>query len=117
VCSLFLHHLARGQAIELLRKMADAAEHVAVVNDLRRCPIGLVAAEAACRLMTTSPVVHNDGPQSVRAAFTTKEARQLAKEAGLEGVRIVRRWPFRYLLTWRKTSSREARRLQSAGTR
>ncbi len=105
MCSLFLHHLSRSQAVELLRKMADAAGHLLVVNDLERSRMGLLAAESVCRLTTTSRVVHVDGPRSVRAAFTVAEAEALARETGLEGARLVRRWPFRYLLTWRKTKN------------
>jgi 2-polyprenyl-3-methyl-5-hydroxy-6-metoxy-1,4-benzoquinol methylase len=102
MCSLFLHHLDRSRAVRLLQKMAHAATHVVMVNDLERCPIGLVAAETVCRLTTTSSVVHVDGPRSVRAAFTLEEAADIAREAGLTDARIQRRWPFRYLLTWRK---------------
>ncbi|MBW3596799.1 MAG: methyltransferase domain-containing protein [Planctomycetes bacterium] len=99
ICSLFLHHLDRGQAIELLRIMAGAARRMVVVNDLERSRLGLLAAEAACRVFTRSPVVRVDGPRSVRAAFTMGEARELAREAELPNVRMVRRWPFRYVLT------------------
>jgi 2-polyprenyl-3-methyl-5-hydroxy-6-metoxy-1,4-benzoquinol methylase len=102
MCSLFLHHQDRERAIELLRKMAHAAGTMVLVNDLERRPIGLMAAETVCRLATTSSVVRVDGPRSVRAAFTLEEAAELAEEAGLFGARLVRRWPFRYLLTWRK---------------
>jgi 2-polyprenyl-3-methyl-5-hydroxy-6-metoxy-1,4-benzoquinol methylase len=102
MCSLYLHHQDRPHAITLLKTMADAAERMVLVNDLERGPLGLLAAEAVCRLATTSSVVRVDGPRSVRAAFTVSEAASLADEAGLTGAKIERRWPFRYLLTWRK---------------
>jgi 2-polyprenyl-3-methyl-5-hydroxy-6-metoxy-1,4-benzoquinol methylase len=102
MCSLFLHHLSREQAVRLLRNMAAAAQHLVLVNDLNRCRLGLLAAQAVCRLTTTSTVVRIDGPRSVRAAFTPGEAAELAQAAGLNNARIERRWPFRYLLTWRK---------------
>jgi 2-polyprenyl-3-methyl-5-hydroxy-6-metoxy-1,4-benzoquinol methylase len=102
MCSLFLHHLSREQAVQLLSSMAAAARRLVLVNDLNRCRLGLLAAETVCRLTTTSSVVHIDGPRSVRAAFTPNEAAELAREAGLANARIERRWPFRYLLTWWK---------------
>jgi 2-polyprenyl-3-methyl-5-hydroxy-6-metoxy-1,4-benzoquinol methylase len=102
MCSLFLHHLNRNQAVQLLRSMAAAAQHLVLVNDLERSRMGLLAAEAVCRLATTSRVVHIDGPRSVRAAFTPQEAAALAREAGLNNARVERRWPFRYVLTWRR---------------
>jgi len=102
MCSLFLHHLEESQAIALLRRMADMAERLVLVNDLERGWIGLMAAHFAAHLLTSSPVVRVDGPRSVEAAFTPAEARALAEAAGLRGARVVRRWPFRWLLTWRR---------------
>ena len=58
--------------------------------------------EEGSRLLTRSPIVHVDGPLSVRAAFTVAEARQLAERAGLSGATIRRHWPQRFLLSWWK---------------
>jgi SAM-dependent methyltransferase len=102
MCSLFLHHLEEGQAIALLRRMADMAGRLLLVNDLERGWFGLLAAHVATHLLTSSPVVRVDGPRSVEAAFTPVEARALAEAAGLMGAQVVRRWPFRWLLTWRR---------------
>jgi SAM-dependent methyltransferase len=65
VCSLFLHHLDDGQAIALLRRMAQAARRLVLVNDLLRSRAGLALAYVATRLLTLSPIVHTDGPRSV----------------------------------------------------
>jgi SAM-dependent methyltransferase len=100
ISSLFLHHLADEDAVALLRRMANAARRLLLVNDLRRCRRGFLLAHAATRVLTTSAVVHTDGPRSVEAAFTVAEARALASAARLEEARVVRRWPFRFLLTW-----------------
>jgi 2-polyprenyl-3-methyl-5-hydroxy-6-metoxy-1,4-benzoquinol methylase len=102
MCSLFLHHLDDERAAELLRRMAQAARHLVLINDLRRSRGGLTLAHVATRLLTTSAVVHFDGPQSVRAAFTIDEMAALARRAGLRGVNIEKRWPCRFLLTWRR---------------
>jgi SAM-dependent methyltransferase len=102
VNSLFLHHLDEEPAEEFLRRAGAAARKMLLVSDLRRCVPGLVAAWAAARLLTRSPVVHTDAPLSVRAAFTIPEAEILAARAGLRGASIRRAWPFRFLLTWRK---------------
>jgi hypothetical protein len=74
-----------------------------LVNDLRRSRIGLALAHVVTRLLTTSSVVHTDGPLSVRAAFTTQEALALAERAGLTGPTVRRIWPFRWLLTWKRS--------------
>ncbi len=102
MCSLFLHHLDESQAIALLRRMADMAGRLVLVNDLERGWIALQAVRLATHVLTTSPVVRVDGPRSVEAAFTLPEARALAEAAGLGGARVVRRWPFRWLLAWRR---------------
>jgi hypothetical protein len=39
----------------------------------------------------------------VEAAFTPDEARALAGRAGLHGVRVFRRWPYRFLLEWSRS--------------
>jgi hypothetical protein len=57
-------------------------------------------AHVAGRILTTSDVVHVDGPRSVEGAFTMEEARALAERAGLHGATVRWRWPFRYLLKW-----------------
>jgi 2-polyprenyl-3-methyl-5-hydroxy-6-metoxy-1,4-benzoquinol methylase len=101
-CSLFLHHLEREPARALLCRLSQAARHLVLVNDLRRCRLGFLLAWAGARVLTTSGVVHADAPRSVAAAFTVEEVRALARDAGLAGARITRRWPFRYLLEWRR---------------
>ncbi|HEV2945797.1 MAG TPA: methyltransferase domain-containing protein [Gemmataceae bacterium] len=99
--SLFLHHLNEEQAVSLLQRMARAARRMVLVSDLARSRLGWTAAYLVTRLLTTSDVVHTDGPLSVEGAFTPTEALKLAHRAGLHGATVVGRWPFRYLLTWR----------------
>jgi 2-polyprenyl-3-methyl-5-hydroxy-6-metoxy-1,4-benzoquinol methylase len=100
--SLFLHHLAEDQALGLLRRMGGAAGKLVLVNDLLRSRLGYLLAFLVTRLLTTSPVVHVDGPRSVEGAFSMAEARELAERAGLHGATISWRWPWRYLLAWRR---------------
>jgi hypothetical protein len=102
MCSLFLHHLADDEAKDLLTRMAAAARHLLLVNDLERSTRGLLLAYLGTRLLSRSPVVHVDGLRSVRAAFTRTEVRALAERAGLNGAEVSPRWPCRYLLTWRR---------------
>lgn len=99
VSNLFLHHLSREQAEELLSRMAEASGAV-VINDLSRSPLGYASACVGTRLLSRSRIVHTDGPRSVRAAFTPEEARGLAGRAGLRGAKVVPHFPFRWLLTW-----------------
>lgn len=104
VSSLFLHHLDEDQAIALLQSMASAARRLLLINDLERSFPGLLLAYLGTRVLSGSPVVHTDGPLSVAAAFTRREALALARRAGLDGATVKGRWPFRYLLTWSRSS-------------
>ena len=104
MCSLFLHHLTPGQAVSLLEKMASATGHLLLINDLRRSTSGYLLAQAACRALTRSRIVRVDGPRSVAGAFTVPEVRSLLAQAKLDGASIQKRWPFRFLLSWHKSS-------------
>ena len=100
MCSLFLHHLSDTDAEMLLRRMATATRRAVMVDDLLRTRAGYFFAWAGCRLLTRSPVVHKDGPLSVRAAFSWEEAKALAARAGLGNANFSRHWPQRYFMHW-----------------
>lgn len=99
VSNLFLHHLSNEQAVVLLSRIT-AATRVAIVNDLARTPFGYAAAVIGTRVLSRSPIVHVDGPRSVRAAFTIEEAYEIARRAGMRGVAIRPALPWRWLLGW-----------------
>ena len=101
-CSLFLHHLTEEQAVVVLRKMREAAGTLALVNDLERSRLGWWAAYLGTRALTRSPMVHFDGVVSVEGSFTPGEALAVADKAGWDGATVRRKFPFRYLLSWRR---------------
>src|SRR5579862_5530967 len=100
MCSLFLHHLYEPVAATLLSKMASVAKRMVVVNDLCRSTLGYILAWVGCHVLTRSPVVHVDGPLSVRAAFSIDEVHAIARSGGLNGAKVDARWPCRFLLQW-----------------
>lgn len=100
VCStLFLHHLDDIDAVALLDKMSRAARRMVVVQDLERSRVGWLLAYLGVRLLSRSDVARVDGPRSVRAAYTRREALALARRAGIEA-RARRCWPLRFNLVW-----------------
>jgi 2-polyprenyl-3-methyl-5-hydroxy-6-metoxy-1,4-benzoquinol methylase len=99
LCSLFLHHLTDLDAVTLLRRLGQAARRLLVVHDLQRSPMGWLFAHAGSRLVSRSPIVHADAPQSVRAGYTAQELEFFARLAGLGGFAIRQRWPCRLVLT------------------
>lgn len=100
ICTLFLHHLADVEAHSLLRNLQAAASRI-VISDLRRGVPGYALAQAACRLLSRSPVVRADGPQSVANAFSLAEMRRLCDAAGLADATVRRTWPARLMVTYR----------------
>ena len=99
-CCLFLHHFTERQAVQVLERMKGVASLSVLVDDLVRSRLGYTLAQIGCQLLSRSPVVHFDGPQSVRAAFTETEACEMAAQAGLKPCTTRRHWPERYLLRW-----------------
>ena len=104
VSSLFFHHLETAQAAKLLDGMGRMTRHSVVVNDLERGRGAWMLANVATRLLSSSHVVHVDGPLSVKAAFNLFEIRQMARDASLQDCVLERRFPCRFLLSWRKKS-------------
>jgi 2-polyprenyl-3-methyl-5-hydroxy-6-metoxy-1,4-benzoquinol methylase len=92
-CSLFLHHLSEEQAVDLLRRIAAATRDLVLISDLRRTRLGMTLAWLAGHALTRSPVV----------AVDESEVAWLARRSGLAGFRLVRRWPQRWVLSWRKS--------------
>jgi 2-polyprenyl-3-methyl-5-hydroxy-6-metoxy-1,4-benzoquinol methylase len=100
--SLFLHHLSAEEAGTFLANLKHAARHLVLVNDLARSRSGFVGVWLATRFLTRSPVVHFDGPASVRSALTRAEAVELAERAGLTSATAQRSFPARFLLSWER---------------
>jgi len=101
--SLFLHHLSESHAREFLGKAAEAAGRMILIHDLVRGRAGHLLAYIGVRALLCNDVCHEDGPRSVEGAFTIAEAKALADAAGLDGCSVERRFPFRFLLSWRKS--------------
>src|SRR5262245_10713866 len=93
MCSLFMHHLERREAADLLYRMRAAARRLVLVSDLRRSKAGFAMAWLASRTVGRSRVVRTDALLSVRAAYTIEEFRAMAHEAGLDGALIHPTWP------------------------
>lgn len=98
--SLFLHHLSRDGAIDLLRGMAAATRNALLVQDLRRTRLGYALAWMGLHALTDSDVARVDGLRSVRGAFTLDEVRAMCGEAGLTGADIGVGWPQRFTIRW-----------------
>jgi hypothetical protein len=83
------------ELLDFLRWMEANAERGWIVNDLHRHRLSWLGYPAMARLLRTHRVVREDGQLSIARAFRPAEWRTILKEAGVEGARIVRRFPFR----------------------
>lgn len=102
LCSLTLHHFAPPDAVRLLREMDRLARVGFILNDLRRCMAGYLAAWLASRLVTRNRLTRHDAPLSVRRAYTPRELRAMLAEAGVADVTITTHPLFRLAAVQRK---------------
>jgi 2-polyprenyl-3-methyl-5-hydroxy-6-metoxy-1,4-benzoquinol methylase len=103
-CTLFLHHIPQpGQVVDFLKNLRRIALRRIVIGDVRRLWIGWATAWLGSRVLSRSPMVHHDGPASVRGAWTMRELASFAAEAQMNGAALRRSWPWRMLLVWDAT--------------
>ncbi len=83
LCSLSLHHFPPGEAVQVLREMDRLSRTGFILNDIRRCLAGFVAAWGASRVATRNRLTRHDMPLSVLRAYTPDELRALLRRAGI----------------------------------
>jgi ubiquinone/menaquinone biosynthesis C-methylase UbiE len=88
LCSLALHHFAPREAVQVLREMDRLSRTGFILNDIRRCLAGFVAAWAASRIATRNRLTRHDMPLSVLRAYTPDELRALLRQAGIHDVPV-----------------------------
>lgn len=93
--SLFLHHFDPPEVPAVLRALYGLARRALVVNDLHRARVPYLFGRAVFPLVFRSPVSVADGLISIRRAFTPEELASAFAEAGIAGVRVRRRFPYR----------------------
>jgi len=93
--SLFLHHFDAPEVAGVLRGLYALARHALVVNDLHRARLPYVFGRLVFPWVFASAVSVADGLLSIRRAFTLAELRQAFHEAGIPGVDVRRRFPYR----------------------
>lgn len=98
LCTLALHHFLREDAVQLLSELARVGRRV-LVFDLVRSRLAYCGAIALTRAARMDPMTRYDAPLSVRRAYTARELRELAAEAGLLDARVHVAAPFRLCLS------------------
>jgi SAM-dependent methyltransferase len=99
VASMVLHHFPHDDAVRFVEVMRRLARRAVLVNDLRRHALAWAFIALAARLTWRHPMFVHDAPLSVLRGFTDRELARIAEDAGASGATVVRRWPYRLLLT------------------
>ncbi len=102
LCSLSLHHFAPGEAVQVLREMDRLSRTGFILNDIRRCLAGFVAAWAASRIATRNRMTRHDMPLSVLRAYTPDEVRALLRQAGIHDASVTTHPLFRMAAVYRQ---------------
>ena len=93
--SLSLHHFERQRVVDFLRTLASLGRRGFVVNDLHRSRVAFVSIWLLTRLLTRNRLTRYDAPVSVMNAFTPAEFQAMVQEAGIDGARVTRHFPYR----------------------
>jgi ubiquinone/menaquinone biosynthesis C-methylase UbiE len=105
LCSLSLHHFAPGDAVQVLREMDRLARTGFILNDIRRCLSGFVAAWTASRVATRNRLTRHDMPLSVLRAYTPDELRALLRQAGIRDAPVTTHPLFRMAAVHRQSGA------------
>jgi ubiquinone/menaquinone biosynthesis C-methylase UbiE len=101
ICSLFTHHFKDDQVISLLQEMSGLARRRVFIIDLHRHPISYYFYTTVGRLFLHTRLLREDGALSILKSFKPPELAKLAEQAGLKDVSVVRKFPFRLVLSAR----------------
>lgn len=95
ISSLVAHHMSRDQLVAFLRFMDREAGAGWLINDLHRHAFAWRSFPLLARVMGWHRIVRLDGTTSIARSYRPHEWPPLLAEAGLEGARVRRRFPFR----------------------
>ena len=95
ISSLVAHHMIHAEIVAFLRFMDRHARVGWVVNDLHRHAFAHVGFPLMARLFGWHRIVRLDGTLSIARSYRPAEWPPLLAEAGVEGARVFRAFPFR----------------------
>lgn len=105
ISSLFTHHLDDHQVVRSLQELNRVARRRIFVIDLHRHPIAYYLYRTVGRLFLHNRLLREDGALSILRSFKPQELIDLADRAGLDDVRLERRFPYRLVLSARASWS------------
>ena len=96
--SLFCHHFNDDELVKMLQWMKKNAKLGFFIGDLHRHWLAYYSIKLLTTFFSSSYLVKNDAPLSVKRGFTRNEWKLLLKKAGIENYKIKWCWAFRYLI-------------------
>ncbi len=102
ITSLCLHHLPDEAIVHLLRQSDRFTRCGLIFNDLMRSSRAWAWIWALLKVFRAHPIVQNDGPLSVRRAFTPSDLVLLARQAGLSYLTVSTHFGYRLVLAGEK---------------
>ena len=108
ICSLFTHHLDDREVVLALQELDRVSRRRIFIIDLHRHPIAYYFYRTVGRLFLHNRLLREDGALSILRSFKPQELIELATRAGLDDVRIERRFPYRLVLSARAKWIRES---------
>lgn len=96
--SLFFHHFREDEIIILLKNFMRVVNMGIIINDLRRNIFAYIGIRIITLILSKSEFVRNDGPLSVKRAFSKKDLKNIFMSAGINNYLIKRKWAFRFLV-------------------
>ena len=93
--SLVAHHMTHAQLIDFLRFMETHARVGWLVNDLHRHRFAHAGFPLLATLFGWHRIVRHDGTLSIARSYRPGEWPPILAEAGVEGARVIRVFPFR----------------------
>ncbi len=102
ISSLFLHHLSDERIKPFLKEMFRLCRHGVIINDLVRGIVPYVFFKLIGPLLRLHLMTRHDGAVSIRRAFTLKEIKLIAREAGFHSFSVRKHFPYRMSLVLHK---------------
>lgn len=95
VSSLVAHHMTHRELVDFLAAMEREATVGWFVNDLHRHGFAHAGFPLLAALAGWHPIVRSDGHTSIARSYRPAEWPAILAEAGVEGAKVRRRFPFR----------------------
>jgi hypothetical protein len=87
--------MSEEELLRFLRHMEGQATRGWMINDLHRHRLAHLGYPLLARMLGVHRIVREDGRLSIARSFRPADWRRILEQAGVEGARIVRRFPFR----------------------